>query len=356
MYSDLEMVCISPLRSIRDAMRLIDRNSKGIVLVVDDRRRLMGTVTDGDIRRAMLVSLDISLPVQVLLDNGDCRPNPSSTTALAGTSESELLALMNRDLLRQIPLLDEQGRVVDLVTLNDLAQDLDSPVKAVVMAGGHGHRLRPLTETVPKPMLPVGDRPMMELIINQLREVGFRQVHVTTHYKAEIIKQHFGDGRDHGVEIKYLGEDEPLGTAGALCSLGRSDGPVLVVNGDILTTVDFRAMWDFHHDHAADMTVAVKQHETRIPYGVVETSGVDIMGISEKPVVRHFVNAGIYVLSPEVCALIPEGRRYDITDLITQLITKRYRVISFPVREYWQDIGRIEDYERALADFQKGEI
>lgn len=356
MYSDLEKLCILPTRLIRDAMACIDQNAKGIALVVDERRRLVGTVTDGDLRRAMLASLDLNLAVGDLVRNRDCCPNHSPITALAGTSESELLALMNRDQLRHIPLLDEQGRVVDLVTLNDLVQDLDLPAKAVVMAGGYGNRLRPLTERVPKPMLLVGDRPLMELIIDQLREVGFRHVLVTTHYKAEVIEKHFGDGKDHGVEIKYLGEDEPMGTAGALCSLEGSDRPILVVNGDILTTVDFRAMLNFHHEHGADMTVAVKQQETRIPYGVVDTAGVDVIGISEKPVLRHFVNAGIYLLSPEVCSLIPEGRRYDITDLITHLIAQRYRVISFPVREYWQDIGRLEDYERALADFQKGDI
>jgi len=196
----------------------------------------------------------------------------------------------------------------------------------------------------------------MELIIDQLREAGFQRVAVTTHYKGNVIRKHFGDGKCHGVQINYIGEDEPLGTAGALCSLEVSNEPVLVVNGDILTTVDFRAMLDFHYDHAADMTVAVKQQELQITYGVVETDGVNITRISEKPVLRHFVSAGIYLLTQQVCSLIPQGRRYDIPDLITRLIAERYRVISFPVREYWQDIGRIEDYEQALADFQKGEI
>lgn len=349
-------VCILATTTIREAMVGMDRTGKGIALVVDSERRFIATITDGDIRRAIILELDLDIEVGTLLENQAIFQNPTPVTAPVGASEDDLLRLMNENLVRHLPIIDENRRVTDLIVLRDLVTKPEPSLRAVVMAGGYGNRLRPLTDHLPKPMLPVGDRPLMELIINQLRESGFKKVQVTTHYMGETIRRHFGDGTSHGVHISYIGEDEPMGTAGALCALEDHKEPILVINGDILTTVDFRTMLNFHYDHSADMTVAVKQQEIQIPYGVVETNGVDIMAISEKPVLRHFVNAGIYILSPGVCSLIPEGCRYDIPDLITLLIAQRYRVISFPVHEYWQDIGRLEDYERALAHLAKGEV
>jgi dTDP-glucose pyrophosphorylase len=337
-------------------MSLIDECSKGIALVVDEERRLIGTVTDGDIRRAILAGMDLDLPVQKLLEQRASTPYTRPITAPVGTSDAELLRLMNKHSVRQIPLLDEYGRVVNLVSLTDLVREYELPLTAVVMAGGYGTRLRPLTEEVPKSMLPVGGRPLLELIIEQLRQAGIRRVNLTTHYKGELIAQHFGYGRDFGVEIRYVKEDQPLGTAGALSLLDASDEPLLVINGDILTRVDFRAMLDFHREQEADMTVAVRQYEFRVPYGVIETDGVVITDISEKPVVRYFINAGIYLLNPGVCRFVPNGQPYDMPDLIKRLVTEGYRVVSFPIREYWLDIGRIEDYQKALADAENGEV
>src|ERR1044072_3325114 len=171
-------------------------------------------------------------------------------------------------------------------------------MRAVIMAGGYGTRLLPLTDQIPKPMLPVGDRPLLEIIVDQLKEAGIRQVNVATHYKSEAISDHFKNGEDFGVDIRYVKEDQPLGTAGALSLLEESDEPLLVINGDILTRVDFHAMLNFHREHAADLTVAVRQYEFRVPYGVIDTDGVAVTGISEKPMVRQFINAGIYLLNP----------------------------------------------------------
>ena len=205
-------------------------------------------------------------------------------------------------------------------------------------------------------MLSVGGRPLMEVILEQLRQVGIRRVNLATHYKGEMISEHFGDGKDFGVEIRYVEEDQPLGTAGALSLMGESHEPILVMNGDILTRVDFRAMLEFHRNHQADMTVAVRRYEFSVPYGVVESDGVAVIGISEKPVVQHLINAGIYLLNPEVCQLIPKGQRYDMPDLITRMVGEGQRVISFPVHEYWLDIGRVEDYRRALNDIKSGKV
>lgn len=354
MISDLSSMCISPDGSIREAMACIDSHATQarIALVVDEERRLLDTVTDGDVRRAILAGLDLDAPVSILQDRKRDSRYPEPVTAPADAKPATLLQLMQERRVRQIPLLDETRRVVGLVTLRELLPVDGLPLQAVVMAGGYGTRLRPLTEELPKPMLPVGGRPLLELIIERLREAGIQRVNLTTHYKGELIARHFGDGRDFGVEIRYVEEGRPLGTAGSLSLLDASNEPLLIINGDILTQVDFRAMLDFHQEHQADMTVAVRQYEFRVPYGVIETDGAMITNISEKPIVQHFINAGIYLLNPEVRQYIPNGQSYDMPDLITQLLAEGYQVVSFPIREYWLDIGQIEDYQKALTDVE----
>jgi len=224
----------------------------------------------------------------------------------------------------------------------------------LVMAGGQGSRLRPLTEELPKPMLPVGNKPLLQLIVEQLKLAGIRQVNLATHYKGEVIAEHFKNGEAFGVDIRYVKEDQPLGTAGALSLLDEVDEPLLVMNGDILTRVDFRALLHFHREHKADLTVCVRQYEFNVPYGVIDTDGVNVKGISEKPVVRQFINAGIYLLNPQVRKLIPNGQPYDIPDLIDRLIHEQRTVVCFPIREYWLDIGKVDQYDQAKADMAAG--
>jgi NDP-sugar pyrophosphorylase family protein len=260
---------------------------------------------------------------------------------------------MEKRSVRQVPLLDDGGRVKGLATLREMIESDSLPLQAVVMAGGYGTRLRPLTEKVPKTMLKVGDKPILESILKRLRQSGIQCVNLTTHYKGEIISEHFGDGEKLGLNIHYVEEDRPLGTAGALSLLQASCDPILVMNGDILTQVDFRAMHEFHVDHKADMTVAVSLYEYQVPYGVIESDGLRIRSVSEKPVKREFINAGIYLLNPEACGYIPNGQSYDMTDLMNKMIGEGRRVISFPIREYWADIGRLDDYKQAQKDYNK---
>jgi dTDP-glucose pyrophosphorylase/CBS domain-containing protein len=346
----LTALLISATASIRSAIECLDRNAKGIVLVTTEDRRLLGTVTDGDIRRAILSGTSLDLPVQTLLDRRGSTLYPHPTTAPVGTPTSELIRLMNRNSIRHVPLLDEQGRLVDLVLLNDLVEERDLPVTAVVMAGGFGNRLRPLTEDLPKPMLPVGGRPLIERIFEQLLDVGVREINVMTHYKPERIIEHFGDGHAFGVKLSYVTEDRPLGTGGALALLPTPRQTLLVINGDILTQVDFRAMLSFHQEHGSEMTVAVRRYEIEVPYGVVECEGAWIRALKEKPQLGFLVNAGIYLLEPSVFDLIPNGKRFNMTDLIGWLLDKRRAVISFPIREYWLDIGQPADYVQAQTD------
>jgi len=349
----LDGMLIGAGATVRDAMECIDRNRHGIALVVDDARRLVGTVTDGDIRRAMLADVSLEAGVTLLLERQAAleEDRPVPLTAPVGTRVSELVVLMRRYDVRQIPIVDADGRAVDVVLLHDLVDVEGPPLQAVVMAGGLGTRLGDLTADTPKPMLPVGDRPLLERIIEQLREAGIRHVNLTTHYRADVIAEHFGDGSAHGVEIEYVSEERPLGTAGAL-GLVEGDGPILVMNGDILTRVDFHAMHRFHDEHGADMTVAVRPYETRVPYGLVELEGSRISGMTEKPLLRGFVNAGIYLINPDVRVFVARDEPLDMPQLIERLLESGRVVVGFPLREYWLDIGQLADYQQALADVE----
>ncbi len=350
---ELERFLVSPQTPIREVMTCLDRNTKGIALVVDEERHLLGTVTDGDIRRAILAQVSLEAPASELLARKVHPLYRQPITARLGTPPGALLRLMQERSVRHVPLLDEAGRVADLVTLNDLLPEQMLPVQAVIMAGGRGTRLRPLTDELPKPMLPVGDRPLMELTVERLRQAGIRRVHVTTHYQADKIREHFADGSAFGVELRYVAEEQPLGTAGGLGLLTPPQEPLLVINGDILTQVDFRAMLAYHQEHQADMTVGVRRYDLQVPYGVVECEDIRVRRLTEKPWLSFFVNAGIYLLEPTVYQYIPNGQCFNMTDLIQRLLDAGRTVVSFPIVEYWLDIGQHEDYERAQEDVRK---
>ena len=351
----VQVLFISPSQTIKKCMAVLNKHGEGIVLAVDKDQKLLATITDGDIRRAMMDGVNIDSPAQVLLDRRSLSQS-APLTAPVGTSNDDLLALMNAKTIRHIPLVNDDGRVTDIALLKELAKSGGLPISAVVMAGGYGTRLKPLTDDLPKPMIPVGGRPIMERIVNQLRDVGIKRVNVTTHYKKEMISEHFGDGHDFGVNIEYVEENKPLGTAGALGLTKTTTDPLLVINGDILTGVDFGAMLSFHQDNSADMTVAVTQHEVQVPHGVIESKGMRITQIVEKPIVRQFVSAGIYLINPEVPKSIPNDRAYDMPELINYLISKGRLVASFPIHEYWFDIGNKKDYERAQRVIRDGNV
>lgn len=356
MRVDIRKFLLPPDSSILKCMTCIDRNAKGIALIVDEKRRLIGTITDGDIRRAILAKMDLEKPISELLTQKANSPYPKPVTAPFETDQATLLKLMQDHSIRHVPLVDSFGRVVDLVTIEDLLPDRALQVQAVIMAGGFGKRLRPLTDEVPKPMLSVGGKPLIERIIGQLRESGIEQINITTHYKPEKIINYLGDGSGFGVKLNYINESQPLGTAGALGLMEKSDGPLLVINGDILTQANFRAMLAYHQEHKADLTIAVSKYDFKVPYGVIESNGVFVREIVEKPSLSFFVNAGIYLLEPSACCYIPKNRHFDMTDLIEQLLEKKRPVVSFPIVEYWLDIGRHDDFDKAQEDIENGRL
>jgi len=344
---------VPPTATLREVLVRSNATRRGIVLVVDAQRHLLGVITDGDIRREMLAGTDHAVSAQSLLARKE--PGRPITAALTA-SHAELVEILQRTGVSHVPLVNEDGQVERLVALEDLLQEDELALQAVVMAGGRGTRLHPLTEELPKPMLPLGDKPLMERIIAQLSEAGIRHVNITTHYLAEKITGYFGDGKAFGVHLNYLPEDKLLGTAGGLGLLPALDTPLLVINGDILTQVDFRAMLAFHREHQAALTVAVRPYEVQIPYGVVESDGIQVRRMVEKPTYRYFVNAGIYLLEPRVHQLIPKNERSDMTDLIRSALEQRWPVASFPVWEYWRDIGQHQDYLDAQADVEDGTL
>ncbi len=354
---DIRSLFVRPGDRLKLAAEKINQSRRGLAaLVVDENGVLIDIVTDGDIRRAILDGLDMDTPVAALKTRKAPSAYPYPVVAPATLNAAELLAFMRERSVPQVPLVDGDGRPVDVVRLVDLFPHDELGMQAVVMAGGLGQRLRPLTTDMPKPMLPVGNRPLLERTVEMLRAAGVRRVNVTTHYKAEKIREHFGDGRAFGVDIEYINEDTPLGTAGALSLLPASPDPLLVINGDVLTQVDFRAMLQFHREQSAALSVAVRKYDLQVPYGVLECEGAVVRGLREKPVYTYFVNAGIYLLEPEARALIPSGHRFDMTDLINRLIESGKRVVSFPVVEYWLDIGQLGDYERAQRDVQSSQF
>lgn len=347
----LKRLFVSPQQTMLEVMQRINETAQGIGLVVDSEGHLLHTVTDGDLRRAVLAGKDLHGPISQLRIESH-RP----LTMPASTPRTELARMLHETKLRHIPLVDDELRIVDMIQLDDfLARPpVNVALSAVVMAGGYGARLRPLTNEIPKPMLPLGDKPLVERTIESLRKFGIQRVYMSTHYKPEAFSNHFGDGRAFGVQINYIHEDQPLGTAGVLSALPKGDDPLLVINGDIITDVSYEAMLRFHQESGAEMTVGVRQYDFSVPYGVMDMDGTNIRGVREKPTHHFFVNAGIYVIERSAVLHVPAGCSFDMPQLIEALISLQKNVIGFPISEYWLDIGHPSDYEKARSDAESG--
>jgi dTDP-glucose pyrophosphorylase/predicted transcriptional regulator len=336
---------VAPSTPLLKVIEIIDTAGQQIALVVDSEMKLLGTVTDGDVRRALLRGVQMQDPIERVM-------NPRPTSAHQQDSRQELLVLMRRKQIRQLPILSEQCRLVGVETIDELTEPSEKTNRVVLMAGGTGTRLRPLTETCPKSMLPVGDRPLLETILTNFIEHGFHDFYFSLNYKADMIRDHFGDGSKWGARIRYVQETEALGTAGALSLLPeRPTEPIFVMNGDLLTKVNFDHLLEFHRAQKATATMCVREFDFQVPYGVVRIDREKIVGIDEKPVQRFFVNAGIYVLQPEALDRISHGQYYDMPSLFQALSGEGAHAAAFPVREYWLDIGRMADLQRANDEY-----
>lgn len=345
MSKDWKRVLLAPEQSLREALNIINSEALRIALVVDDQRRLLGVLTDGDVRRAILDNISLDTNVAQVMNR-----NPISVAPT--TSRNEALTLMQRHSILSLPVVDEQGYLLGLETWETASEHrcYDNPV--FIMAGGFGTRLKPLTDHCPKPMLKIGDKPMLEILLQRFIKAGFHNFYISTHYMPDYIKDYFADGSAWGVSIEYVYESEPLGTGGALGLLPDSvpELPLIMINGDILTSLDFERLMTFHLKHAPAATMCVRQYEYQIPYGVINGDGHRIIDMQEKPINRYFVNAGIYMLSPKVFKSVVKGQRIDMPTLLEQKITLQQDVLMFPIHEYWLDIGRMDDFNKAQSD------
>jgi len=335
-------ILLKPTDTIETVIRVLHSGGARIALVVDENRRLLGTVTDGDIRRSLIDHITMDCIVKKIM-------NDSPSTALMSDSSDLVMSMMKSKALLHIPLVNSDGVLVGLETLHHLLENkkYDNPV--FLMAGGFGTRLRPLTDEKPKPLLNVGNRPILETIISRFIDAGFHNFYISTHYKAEMIRDHFGDGSNWNVTIKYLHEDNPLGTAGSIGLLPDNiiKLPIIMMNGDLLTKVNFENLLNFHNEHGGLATMCIREYDFQVPYGVVDIENQYVTSIKEKPTHKFFVNAGIYILEPKIINYIDGNSYIDMPNFFETQIEKGEKISVFPIHEYWLDIGRIEEYEKA---------
>jgi len=342
---DWKAISLSEKDTIKDALTVLDQQAMQIVLIVSSQQKLIGTLTDGDVRRGLLKGETLDSSIAKII-------NKSPTFGLESETEIVWKQHIKRKSLRHLPILNAEQKLIGLYYhKTKQTPRIENPV--VLMLGGLGMRLRPLTETLPKPMLPVGNKPILETIVKHISEQGFTEFYFCINYLGDKIRQYFGDGSNWGINITYIEEDKPMGTAGALSLIPNlPECPLIVMNGDLLTKVDFRALLSFHLKHQNSITTCVREYSHQVPYGVIEMEGQVITKLVEKPVYRYFVNAGIYCLNAQITSEMPKEQFYDMPTLVEDQQAKQQKTGGFPLTEYWMDIGHIPDYEQAQADYE----
>ncbi|MFJ8457766.1 nucleotidyltransferase family protein [Lysinibacillus xylanilyticus] len=339
-------IAVYPENSLLHTMKVINDSFFKFAVVVDKEQRLLGTVTDGDIRRGILRGEGLEVPITSIM-------NPNPISAKNGQKQYKYKQLMKSKMLKQLPIVDESNRIMDILFMDKLDKSTTKNT-VILMLGGLGTRLRPLTNDTPKPMLRVGNKPILETIIEGFKQYGYSNFVFSVNYKKEVISDYFQNGEAFGVTIEYVEENKRMGTAGALSLMkNRPTKPFFVMNGDLLTQINFEQLMQFHIEHQSVATMCVREYEYQIPYGVIETAGTDLVTIKEKPIHRSFVNAGIYVLNPEVFDYIPNDEFYDMPTLFEHLIKQNMKTSVFPIHEYWLDIGQINDFNRANNEFKE---
>lgn len=351
---------VSPKHTILEALQVINSSTMQVGLVVDKQRTLLGTVTDGDVRRGLLSNISMH-------DNVAAIMNKKPIKVVEGTHPEKILEIMSRRKIHQMPVINKDGQVVALKLIDELldhnhTNKIDNKTlyagksqnaHVMLMVGGEGRRLQPLTNDLPKPMISVGGKPLLETIIENFVSQGYCDFSLSVNYKADIIRDHFRDGSEFGAHISYVLETQKMGTAGSLSLLKqRPEMPIIVMNGDLLTNIDFRSVLDFHIQNKSLATMCVREYKHEIPYGIVHNQGTKLNTVVEKPTQTHFVNAGIYVLEPEAIDLVPEGNFFDMPDLFSAINKTGGEASVFPIHEYWMDIGRLEDLEKARNEYE----
>lgn len=340
----IEKIIIPVNATIKQAMRIISDGTLKIAIAVNKKGQLLGTLTDGDIRRGFLNGLNLNSSVKSIIFK-------KPIIVKKNDSEENILKLALSRQIYQIPVVDKNRKVIGVHILDEFIKIKNKSNKVVIMAGGRGMRLRPLTKNIPKPMLKVGNKPILQIIIEKFKKSGYKNFIICVNYKSKIIKDFFGDGSKFGVKIEYIDEKKRMGTAGALSLFKlKPKKPFFVINGDLLTNLDFEKLIDFHHEHNSKATMCISEYNIKSPYGEVKLDVENIITIAEKPVHKFFVNAGVYVLDPSCIDLVPK-KFYDMTSLFKKIIINKNKVVSFPIGEYWLDIGRFNDYKKANLEY-----
>ncbi|MFA5676364.1 MAG: nucleotidyltransferase family protein [Christensenellales bacterium] len=336
---------INPDTQIYKVIEIIDRNSGQIAIVADEEGKLLGTVTDGDIRRGILKGIPLNNPVSQIM-------NLHPVTIPKMNDPKSVIDILKANKIRHLPVIDEGRHVVGVERLDERLTDSHKKNWIVIMAGGRGKRLKPLTDDCPKPMLKIGGKPMLQIILEQLIRQGFARFCISVNYKSTQIKDYFGDGSKFGAKICYIDEKKRMGTAGSLSLFPfETQEPILVLNGDILTKLSFEQLVDFHKERQAKATIAVAAYGFQVPYGLIKAKHDFLVGFEEKPVFSSFINAGIYVFNPQAVDYVPKDSYFDMNDLFKALIRNKEPVCIFPIREYWTDIGEIKSFNQACKDY-----
>jgi len=340
----LDTLLINKGYSVREAIEAIDKGSRGIILVVDKEKKIIGTIADGDIRRALLKGVKLDDKVEKVIHYNPIVSNKS--TSIEGIKE-----LFIKKGVKQIPVVNDEGIVEDLISINDILLPEGKENLVIIMAGGLGTRLKELTKEIPKPMLRVGKDPILQHIINNFKQYGYNKLVLSVNYKADIIENYFQDGYAYGVKIQYVREKKRLGTGGGI-KLAKDyiESPFFVTNGDIFTSLNVEDMMNFHIRNKFDITVGVRKYYFEVPYGVINLEKNVIKSIEEKPSVEYLINGGVYCINPDIIDYIPDDKYYEITDLINKCIKEGKKVGSYEIKDYWMDIGKVEDYYKVNED------
>lgn len=342
--SRLKALSIPENATLETALRCIEEGTHGIAFVCDRNGRVLGTLSDGDIRRALLRRKGLNSPAREAMNTAFTHVSPE-------VGRNEVLDLMRARVIAHVPVVDKRGKLVGLHVLREMLGRVDRPNCAVIMAGGRGVRLLPLTESVPKPMIHVAGRPILERLVLHVTSYGIKQIYISVNHLASAIESHFGDGSAFGCRIEYLREDEPLGTGGSLSLLPRRPkAPMLVMNGDLVTQVDIAHLLNFHEKGGYAATFGMRPYAVEVPFGVAKVRGNRLVALEEKPTQRMLINAGIYVLSPDTLKLVPRRTNYPITDLFGTLLERGQPVGGCLIRDEWTDIGRPQELQRARGD------
>lgn len=343
MRKEIKKLIVDENASIFEVMRVIQEGSEQIALVIKEEK-LLGTISDGDVRRNILKNGNLEKLAKDVMRKNFKYVNEKENI-------NNAIRKLKKERINQIPIVDEKMNLIDLVLVNDFSKSATRQNNVVIMAGGKGQRLRPYTENCPKPMLKINDKPILEIIIEQCIDNGFRQFHISVNYLKNQIIDYFKDGKDWDISINYLEEKKPLGTAGSLKILPKQEHPFIVINGDLLTRLNLNRILDFHYENNADGTIGVRNYEEKFPFGIVNVDGIKLLSFQEKPIFNHLVNAGVYVINPTLLSFLEEDKFIDMPDLIQKAKKEGKNINVCPIHEFWLDIGKPELLKRAHQEW-----